>query len=69
MYDLAKEKFFDERALRNKSIRDKSLIRILKSTAIMVSGISTIFLPGNLEDLSERKKMLLQEKQTGNKTE
>ena len=47
MFEFAKEMSFDEKALGNKSTRDKSLERLLKSPAIMASGISTIFLPGN----------------------
>ena len=39
--------FFDEKTSGNKSTRDKSFIRLLKSPAIMASGISTIFLPEN----------------------
>ena len=38
MYDFAKEMYFDERAPVNKSTRDRSLIRLLKSPGIIVSG-------------------------------
>ena len=69
MFDFAKEIYFDEIALSNKSTGDKSLIRTLKSPAIMASGISTKFLPENLDDLFDRTKLLLQEKQFGNKSD
>ena len=44
-------------------MRDKSLIRRLKSPAIMVFWISTLFLPENPKILCDRLKLLLQEKQ------
>ena len=45
LFEFAKEMYLDEKALENKSIRDKSLIGWLKSPAIMASGISTTFQP------------------------
>ena len=44
-------------------------MKILKSPAIVASGISTIFLPENPDDLCGRVKLLLQEEQTGNKSD
>ena len=43
MFEFANEMYFDEKALGNKSTRDKSLIRLLKSPGIMVSaaGVSS----------------------------
>ena len=43
LYDFAKEVNFDEKSSGNKSTRDNSLIRILKSPAILVSasGVSS----------------------------
>ena len=64
--DFAKEMYFDERALGNKSTRDKSLIRLLYPPAIMASRISTIFSPENPSEPCDRLKLLLQEKQAGN---
>ena len=58
--------YFDERAPGNKSGRDRSLIRLLKSLAIMSSGISTIFSSSNSFELCDSLKLLLQEKQGGN---
>ena len=43
MYVFAKEMYFDVKATGNKATRDRTLVKLLKSTAIMASGISTIF--------------------------
>ena len=59
MYKLTEEIYFGEKALGNKSTRDKSLIRLLKSPAITASGNSTIFLPDNPNELCDRLKLLL----------
>ena len=70
MYEFAKEKYFDEKALGNKSTRDKSLERVLQSPNIMVSasGVSmfTGFLSSNSNELRDRSILSLQEKQTRN---
>ena len=51
----------------NESDRDKSIIRLLKSPAIMASGVSkTIFLSTDANELCDRLKLLLQEKHAGN---
>ena len=68
MYDFAKETNFDTKAQSNKSTRDRSLIKLLKSPALMVSasGISnTTFLTSDLDELCYRLKLLLQEKHAG----
>ena len=45
MYDFAKEMHFDLKAVGKKSTRDRTLIKLPKSPAIMASGVSkTIFL-------------------------
>ena len=63
MYDFAKEMHFDERRVGNKSNRDKTLINLLNSPAIMASGVSkTIFLSSDPDELCDRLKLLLQEK-------
>ena len=81
MYDFAKEMYFDERAPGNKSTRDRSLIRLLKSPGIIVSGSGVPsshkknlsekqdFLSSNPNELCDRVKFLLQEKQAGNKSD
>ena len=70
MYDFAKEMHFDERRLGNKSTRDRTLINLLNSPAIMASGITkTIFLSSDPNELCDRLKLLLQEKQAGNNSD
>ena len=43
IYELAKEMNFNIRQKGNKSDRDKSIIRLLRSPRIMASGVTTIF--------------------------
>ena len=70
MYDFAKEMHFDERRVGNKSTRDKTLIKVLKSPGFMASGVSkTIFLSSDTDELCDRLKLLLQEKQAGNNSD
>ena len=70
MYDFAKEMHFDERRQGRKSTRDRTLIKLLKSPAIMASGVSkTIFLSSDGDELCNRLKLLLQEKQAGNNSD
>ena len=69
MYDFAKEMHFDQKAVGNKSTRDKTLIRLLKSPGLMVSasGVSKkIFLSSDPDELCNRLKLLLQERHAGN---
>ena len=67
MYDFAKEMHFVTKALGNKSTRDRTLIKLLKSPAIMASGVSkTLFLSSDPNELCDRLKLLLQEKHAGN---
>ena len=67
MYDFAKEMHFDERRVGNKSTRDKTLIKLLNSPAIIASGVSkTIFLSSDPDELYDRLKLILQEKYAGN---
>ena len=69
MYDFAKEMNFDLKAVGKKSTRDRTLIKLLKSPAIMASGVSTIFLSSDPDELCDRIKLLLQEKQAGNNSD
>ena len=60
------------KAQANKSTRDRTLIKLLKSPGLMVSasGVSkTIFQPSDPNELCNRLKLLLQEKQAGNKSD
>ena len=68
MYDFAKEMYLDTKALGNKSTRDRSLIKLLKSPGLIVSasGVSkTILLSSDANEICDRLKLLLQEKHAG----
>ena len=72
MYDFAKEMHFDQNAVGNKSIRDRKLIKLLKSPGLIVSasGVSkTLFLSSDPDELCIRLKLLLQEKHAGNNSD
>ena len=72
MYDFAKEINSDTKAQGNYSTRDRTLINLLKSTGLIVSasGVSkTIFLSSDLNELSDRLKLLLQKKHSGNNSD
>ena len=58
--------YIDEIALGKKITRNKSLIRWLKSLAVMPSGSLTLFLPENSNELCGRMKLLLREKRARN---
>ena len=66
MYNLAKEMYSDVKAAGIKSTRDRTLINLTKSPAIMASGISMIFLAENSNEPCDRLKFLLQQKQAAN---
>ena len=71
-YEFAKEMHFDERRVGNKSTRDRTLTELLKSPSLMVSasGISkTIILSSDTNELCDRLRLLLQEKQAGNNSD
>ena len=70
IYEFVKEMNFNIRQKGNKSDRDKSIIRLLRSPRIMASGVSkTIFLSENADELCDRLKLLLQEKHAGNNSD
>ena len=72
MYDFAKEMYFDERRVGNKSTRDRNLIKLLNPPGLMVSasGVSkTKFLSSDPDELCNRIRLLLQEKQAGNNSD
>ena len=70
IYEFGKEMNFNIRQKGRKSDRDKSMIKLLKSPAIMASGISNIIiLSSNPNDLCDRLKLLLQEIQAGNNSD
>ena len=72
MYDFAKEMHFDTKAQGNKSTRDRTLIKLLNSPGFMVSASGdskTIILSCDPDELCDRIKLLLQEKQAGNNSD
>ena len=69
VYDFAKAMNFHTKALGNKSTRDRTLIKLLNSPAIMASGIATIFSSENADELCDRLRLILQEKQAGNNSD
>ena len=70
IYEFGKEMIFNIKQKGRKSDRDKSMIKLLKSPAIMASGISkTMFLSSDPDELCNRLKLLLQEKHAGNNSD
>ena len=66
IYEFAKEMKFNIKRKGKESDRDKSSITILKSPAIMASGISrTIILSSDPNELCNRSRLLLKEKHAG----
>ena len=65
LYEFGEEMNFNIRQQGLKSDREKSMIKLLKSPANMASGVTTIVLPKNRDDLCNRLKLLLQERQAG----
>ena len=55
--------------IRRKSDRDRSLKKLLKSPAYMASGISTIFLSSDPNEVCNRLNLLLQGKRAGNNSD
>ena len=67
IYEFGKEMNFNTKRKGRKSDRDKSMIKLLKSPAIMASGISNIIiLSSDPDELYFKLELLLQEKQAGN---
>ena len=66
IYEFAKEMNYDTKSTGRPSTRHTSIIKILESPAIMASGISkTIILSSDPNELCDRLRLLLQEKQAG----
>ena len=63
--EIGKGMKFDIKQKGAPSIRDESFIKLLISPAIMASGLSTIFLSSDPNELCDRLNLLLQEKQAG----
>ena len=64
--DFAKEMNYDAKSIGRPSIEHSSIIKILESPAIMASGVTTIFLSENANELCDRLRFLLQGKHGGN---
>ena len=69
IYEFAKEMNYDTKSIGRPSIRHNSIIEILESPAIMASGVTTIFLSENPNELCDRLRLLLQEKHGGNSSD
>ena len=70
IYEFGKEMIFDIKQKGRKSDRDKSMIRLLKSSAIMASGVSkTILLTFDPDEICDRLKLLLREKHAVNNSD
>ena len=64
--------YFDVKATGNKSTRNRTLIKLLKSTDIKTSasGMSnTIFSSSDLDELCDKLNLLLQKKQAGSNSD
>ena len=55
-YEFGKELKFDIKQKGRPSKRDRSLLRLIDSTAIMASGILTVFLPSDPDNLGDKLK-------------
>ena len=70
IYEFAKEMSYDIKSTGRPSTRQNSIVRLLEQPSIMASGFSkTIFLSSDPNELCERLKLLLQEKNAGNNSE
>ena len=70
IYQFAKEMNYDIKSTGRPSTRHNSMVRLLDQPAIMASGISkTIILSSDPNELCDRLKLLLQEKQAGNNSD
>ena len=67
--EFGKELNFIIKLKGRKNDGDRSPIKLLKSPAIMASGVLTIILPSNSDELCDRIKLLLKEKQAGNNSD
>ena len=70
IYQFAKEMKYDIKSTGRPSVRHNSMVRLLDQPAIMASGFSkTIILSSDPNELCNRLKLLLQEKQAGNNSD
>ena len=70
IYEFGKQLNFNIKQKGRKIDRDKSMIKLPKSPAILASGVSnTIFLSSDPDELCDRLGLLLQEKHAGNSSD
>ena len=70
IYQFAKEMKYDIKNTGRPSVRLNSMVRLLDQPAIMASGFSkTIILSSDPNELCNRLKLLIQEKQAGNNSD
>ena len=72
MYVFAKELYFDLKFRGNKFTSDRTLIKLFKSPVLMISASgssNTNFLTWDPDELCDRLKLLLEEKQAGNNSD
>ena len=69
IYEFAKETNYDTKSTGRPSTRHTSILKILESPAFLASGISTIFLSSDPDELCDRLKLILQEKHGGNNSD
>ena len=70
IYQFAKEMKYDIKSTGRPSVRHNSMVKLLDQPAIMASGFSkTIILSSDPNELCNRLKLLLQEKQAGNNSD
>ena len=67
--EFAKEMNYDTKGISRPGVRHNSIVKILNSPGIMASGVTTIFLSENPNELCDRLKILLQEKNAGNNSD
>ena len=66
IYEIGKELKVNTRQKGRKSNRDKSMIQFFNSPANMASRFATSVFSCNPNDLCDRLRIILREKQTGN---
>ena len=70
IYEFAKEMNYDTKSTGGPSIRHSSIIKLLKSPAIMASGISkSIILCSDPNEVCDKLTLILQEKHAGNNSD
>ena len=69
IYEFGKEMMFIIKQKGRKSDRDRTSIKLLKPPAILVAGVTTLFWSENPNELCDRLKLILKQKQAGNNSD